>query len=469
MGQGGNRVKQIARVVLSVVVLGTMGGCKIYTELPMDRKAKDAALSTPDLPRIQVQAGELKHPLLKPLTIDLSDGLSPDEAAVLAVLLNPDLKSVRDQRALATAQLLEVGLLPDPILSFSQDFPLESNGPGYVTAQSTQLGFDLTSLLTRGLRRSAAKAAQLSVDLDVAWQEWQVAEAAKLSVYRILALDPQADLADEAVAALGEILHAVEKASVSGEMSQGDVASARIGFDIGQRNALSTRQSRDRERQALNALLGLPPHEQLALEKPMGRPLKKRPWNELPSEQLLIQGLDQRLDLVALQKGYDSQDARLRLAIWSQFPSIGISLSRAQDTSNVATGGYGVAVSLPLFNRGQGLVAMENATRQQLYDQYLARLFHARSDVAQIFSDIKAVKEMIATAQAALPVLEAQAEASRAAFAGGNLDLLTRNQNKLSVLSQRAAIASLRANLDDLGVALELASGRTLQPKEGPR
>lgn len=462
-------MQHMVRLVLSLVVLGAAGGCKIYRELPIDRKAKEAALSTPDLPKIQIQAKELKHPLLKPLTIDLKDGLSPDEAAVLAVLLNPDLKSVRDQRALATAQLLEAGLLPDPILSFSQDVPVGSSEQGFVTAHSTQLSFDLTSLLTRGLRRRAAKGTQQSVDLDVAWQEWQVAEAAKLSVYRISALDLQVDLVDKAVEALEENLQAVEKAAASGEMSQSDVASARTTFDTGRRNALSVRQSRDRERQALNGLLGLPPHEQVVLEKPLSKPLKKRPWDNLPSEQLLVQGLDQRLDLVALQKGYDSQDARVRLAIWSQFPSIGISLSHSRDTSNVTTRGYGVAVSLPLFNRGQGLVAIENATRQQLYDQYLARLFHARSDVAQILSDLKAVKGMIATAQAALPVLESQAEASKVAFAGGNLDLLNRNQIKLALLSQRATLASLKANLDELGVALELASGRTLQPEEGPR
>jgi outer membrane protein TolC len=205
------------------------------------------------------------------------------------------------------------------------------------------------------------------------------------------------------------------------------------------------------------------------MEQPSGKLRNKRPWEDLPAEQLMVQGLDRRIDLVALQMGYESQDARVRLAVWSQFPSIGLSLSRSRDTSNVVTRGFGVAVSLPLFNRGQGLVAIENATRQQLYDQYLARLFHARSDVAQILSDIQAVKEMIVTAEAALPALRSQAEASEAAFATGHLDLLSRNQMKVAYLVQRATLASLEANLNELGVALEIASGRTLQPEEGPR
>ncbi len=462
-------MKPMVRLFLGALLLGSTGGCKIYHALPLDQKAKDAALSSPDLPRIQVQAKDLRHPILKPLTIDLRNGLSPDEAAVLAVLVNPDLKGVRDQRALAEAQLLDAGLLPDPILTYSQDNPVGADQQGAVIGHSTQLSMDLTGMLTRSLKRRAAKAAQQSVDLDVAWQEWQVAEAAKLSVYRISALDPQLDFANEAVGALEAMLQAVERAALRGEISQGDVASIRVALDAARRNALAIRQSRDRERQTLNALLGLPPHEQVALKRPPEEALKQRPWDDLPSEQLLVQGLDRRLDLVALQKGYESQDARVRLAVWSQFPSIGLSLNRSQDTFNLATQGFGVGVSLPFFNRGQGLVAIKNATRQQLYDQYLARLFHARSDVAQILSDMKAVKDMIIAAEAALPALEAQAEAGDGLFGQGSMDLLSRNQMRLALLSQRATLASLKANLDDLGVALEIVTGRPFQAKEGQR
>ncbi len=459
----------IAPLVLSVVLVGLAGGCKVYHSLPLDQQAKTSALSPPDLPTIRIQAKELRHPLLRPLAIDLRDGLTPDAAAVLAVLFNPDLKSIRDQRALAEAQLLDAGLLPDPILTYSQDNPVGGNDQGAVIGHSTQLSMDLTGMLTRSLRRRAAKAMQQAVDLDVAWQEWQVAEAAKLSVYRISALDFQVDFANEAVEALEDMLHAIEKGAAQGEIAQSDVASTHVALEAGRLNALTLRQSRDRERQALNSLLGFPPHEQVVLKRPSGDAQMKRPWDDLPSEQLLNQGLDQRLDLVALQKGYESQDARVRLAIWSQFPSIGLSLNRSQDTFNLATRGYGVAVSLPFFNRGQGLVAIENATRRQLYDQYLARLFHARSDVAQILSDTRAVKDMILAAEEALPALEAQAKASEAVFGRGNIDLLSRNQMRLALLSQRATLVSLKVNLDELRVALEIASGRPLQPEEGPR
>ena len=447
-----------AELEWGLVFLMVTSGCKVYHRLPLDRGAKDAALAEPDLARIQVQAGELKHPILKPLHVDLRNGLSADEAAVLAVIANPDLRAVRDQRALAAAQLLDAGLLPDPVLSYGQDFP-EQGQAGTVTADSLQLSLDLTAILTRGMRHRAARFAQQAVQLDVAWQEWQVAEGAKLSVYRLMALESQVTLAEEGAALQVEILKGVEQAAAHGDMSLGELVLARTNCEAGQRSALSLRQARDRERLALNGLLGLAPHQRVELEKTA----TERLWDALPSEAALLQQLDQRLDLVALQQGYQSQDARLRLAVWSQFPSIGLSVNRSRDASAIVTQGYAVAVSLPLFNRARGLVAVEDATRQQLHDQYLARLYHARSEVVQLLADLRAIREQIAAARAALPALAAQARGAEQAFAQGALERQGLGLAQLAILTQQATLAALQGSLDELGVALEIASGQSSQ------
>ena len=451
-------MKRLTSWALVLGVLGTGAGCQRYHTLPLDGQAKEAALANPDMERIRVEARRLRHPLLQPLAIDPRGALSPEEAAVIAVLANPDLKAIRDQRALAAAQLLDAGLLPDPVLSYSQDTPVGGDDQGTVTARTFQVGLDLTSLLTRGARRRAAQAEQGAVDLEVAWQEWQVAQAAKLSAFRLATLEPQVQGSLELVALLEETLRALEPAAASGAAPLGDAVLAQAALDAGRRDALALGQERDRERQTLNGLLGLSPRTPL----PLARLLRQGAWEGLPPEEVLLRGLEQRLDLVALEKGYESEDARVRLAVWSQFPSIGLSWSRARDTSNVVTRGTGVSMSLPLFSRGQGLVAVENATRRQLYDQYLARLVHARADVVQGLSGLAALRGMIGAAQGALPGLEAQAAASETAFCKGSLDLPGRNQARMALLSQRATLEALHRDLDELGVALEIASGRTL-------
>ena len=442
--------------LLCLVLLGT--GCRLYHTLPLGR---DLALPSPDPAQLQVLTRDLHHPLLRPRAVDLRRGLTPADAALLAVVGNPGLKAVRGQRALAAAQLLEAGLLPDPVLGYGQDRPVGSE-PGTSTASSIQLSLDLTSLLTRGLRREAARADQAAVDLEVAWAEWQVAEAAKLSALRILALEPQAGLAGSAVALQEAILAAVAPAVGAGAATQADLAGAQAALDVARRAALTLNQGLDRERQTLNSLLGLAPGQPLALRAEPG----PRPWQALPAGPDLLRMLPDRLDLVALRKGYASEDAKLRLAVWSQFPSIGIALNQARDTSKVLTRGYAVSASLPFLNGGRGQVALEYATRQQLHDQYQTRLFSGRADLAQTLADLDRTRSMLAAAVAALPDLAAQAKAGDALRGRGELDLADWSQAQAAYLGQQATVATLEGALDELGVALELTSGTTLQSVE---
>src|SRR5439155_4816106 len=113
-----------------------------------------------------------------------------------------------------------------------------------------------------------------------------------------------------------------------------------------------------------------------------------------------------RLDLIALRMGYESQEAKLRGAVLSQFPKIGIGINSARDTTNVITAGLGVTLDVPLFDRAQGKIAIEKATRQQLFDEYVARSFEARSDVAKLHLEMAAVARKIEATDAYIAKLQ---------------------------------------------------------------
>jgi hypothetical protein len=68
-----------------------------------------------------------------------------------------------------------------------------------------------------------------------------------------------------------------------------------------------------------------------------------------------------------MKAGYASQDETLRAAILAQVPRIGLGFTRAGDTSNVQTLGFGITLDLPTFDRNQGNIATERATRQKLF------------------------------------------------------------------------------------------------------
>ena len=133
---------------------------------------------------IRVAAGQIRHPLLPPIKLDPSQPLSPDEAAVLAVLVNPELRAELCWRDVASAQLLQAGLLPNPQLTGGMDFPYERESPDNFNAYNLGLSWDVTALIARDARIRSASADAASIELQIAWKEWEIAQAARTARLR---------------------------------------------------------------------------------------------------------------------------------------------------------------------------------------------------------------------------------------------------------------------------------------------
>ena len=177
----------------------------------------------------------------------------------------------------------------------------------------------------------------------------------------------------------------------------------------------------------------------------------------------LLEGLEKRrLDLVALALGYDSQEASLRAAIKAQFPKIGLSFAKANDTSNVRTHTYGVTIDLPLFDRNQGNIAIARATRQQLFDEYVARVSEARGDVSLLLGKLAAAHAQLDADRAALPELERLVAAFEKALQSRNAEMGAYRDARALLVSRQIDESNLRQQVLELGVALEIATGRPL-------
>ena len=122
-----SRCKGLNALPLLLLLLVISSGCTSYHPLHLTSEAVEKKLALPSPKDIRIMAGSLDHPVLKPIDFDDRDGLSPDEAAVLAVLVNPSLMVQRDNRSLAGAQLVQAGLLPNPQFSYNINFP--TGGP----------------------------------------------------------------------------------------------------------------------------------------------------------------------------------------------------------------------------------------------------------------------------------------------------------------------------------------------------
>lgn len=455
-------------IVTLTLLLPTLfsSGCATYRPLPLTDEAVAGKLNPPAMQAVTVAAQQLDHPLLQPLPIDLRDGLAPDEAALLAVLIHPRLRTLRDQRGIARAQLLQAGILPNPQFTYSADVPTGGSTAGTVNAFGFGLGWDVQALLTRRPHLDAAQARLQAVDLDIAWQEWQVAQAAKQHLWRLLFLAKQVALAHAITQDLEANLALVQQGVALALKTDRELAAAQVALQQARFTALTLQQQQVQERLALNRALGLPPHHDVRLQTDLQPPA----WDTLPAAAQLLEHLQsQRLDLVALKMGYASQEATVRAAIRAQFPQITIGLAEARDTDNVITTGFSVSLELPFFDRNQGRIALARATRRQLFDDYIARLFDARAEVVRLRTQIDAIRAQLRVLQTTLPTLERLVQTYATAVQEGNADLLSYYDARNTLARRRIERLQRQQRLVEIEIALEIHAGRFFPVRSTPQ
>ncbi|MDB6046499.1 MAG: outer membrane protein TolC [Gammaproteobacteria bacterium] len=454
------------RAAIMAVLVSALTGCAFYHAMPLNDAARDKALAPVPIDRVKVAAANLEHPLVKPLVIDGNGGFSPDEIAVMAVIVSPALRALRDQRGVARAQVIQAGILPNPQLSESIDIPHGNADPSYVSAHTLGLSWDVSALLARHDEMEAARASAEAVDLQVAWEEWQVAQDSRLRAFRLLAMRAQLPLARAIEGGLEANIIALRQGLAGGHKTMVDLTGATDLLTQARKNRLTLEQSITADRLALDIALAQPVDYDIQI-KP-GTTFPVLPDDSRATDELLAGIENRRFDLVALALGYRSQEATLRAAVKSQFPKIGLSFSRASDTSDVKTLGGGVSIELPLFDRRQGVIAGAKATRQQLFDEYYARLAEARAQVQQILEDLTATRAQLEEATRSLPDLEQLAAAYDKAFQSHNADVLAYRDAQAALATRRMEESKLRQDVLELSVALEIATGRPLLDRTPP-
>jgi outer membrane protein TolC len=274
-------------------------------------------------------------------------------------------------------------------------------------------------------------------------------------VWDLLALQFQAAQAREIDRSFYENLSLVQKAEAAHSKTVLDVSAAEAASQTAHGILLSLEQDFEQRRLALNKNIGFPPNYRVGPQANLELPSRVR----VPSTARLLDGLDERrLDLLALKRGYESEDAKLRVAIIEQFPKINIGFNRANDTSNVHTLGPAVTIDLPIFDRNQGQIAVERATRQKLFDEYTARVFEARSAIAAAIANIESLMQQIDAAQRALPALQRLTATYQEALNQGNADVLTYYTARTNLSQQQINILKLKQQLAQSRVALEAAA-----------
>jgi outer membrane protein, heavy metal efflux system len=408
---------------------------------------------------LRIPASRFRNRSPEQLSIDVARGIGPDDAAAIALYSNPALRAIRDRRGLAAAQVIQAGILPNPVVLYARDFVTGGNTVGTVTAYNFTAAWEVTALIPYLPKQTAARRNFQSVDLDVAWQEWQIAVNARTAVYRVLGLDAQVTQAREATEGLQQSADAMRQAVDAHEKTVLDLAAAESASQDSRATMLALEQELEKQRLGLNKILGAEPETKVAIRADLTLPTR---LSAPPQRELIADVESHRLDLLGLRQGLESQDATVRAAVLAQFPKMSVAFAKASDTTNVHTTGFNLSVDVPIFDRNQGVIATERAMRQRLRDEYNQRVFEAHSDIATAITDIHSLGRQIAAAEQALPLLEKLVASAQAAVEQHNADVLSYYTARNNLLQKRIQLIKLQEQLLEANTALEIASGRYL-------
>ncbi|MEK6348556.1 MAG: TolC family protein [Burkholderia sp.] len=439
--------------VLAAACLLLTAGCASYRPQPLARQA--SFTTTAGLSRLTIDPAAMPLPALAAHRFDPSDGFDIDEVAMLAVASNPDLRLARDDLGIAHAQAFAAGLLPDPQISISSDYPGQV---GLNRAFSYGFAMDVMALVTRGANRKAASATVRKTDLALLWQEWQVVVQAKQLFVKarfqdavLPLLDAQRELAR---ARYDSVLRAAARHDATVDMS----TAAQLAHADARKQDDDMRRAQAQTHHDLNLLLGLAPDVQLTLTgadavAPLPAATLDAAVAALPKR---------RPDLIALEAGYAAQEQKLRAAVLNQFPNLQVGFNRARDTSEIYTSGFQINFSLPVFNRNRGNIAIETATRQRLADEYATRLNAAYADIAHLRAETALSDAQLARSEAALPALETAAQHARDAYAKHDITLQQMTDAATAALARRIDAETQREALAEQRIGLQAMLGAAI-------
>jgi outer membrane protein TolC len=443
---------RVWRVAFASIVL-SLAACASYAPKPLPERV--------NLPRsasaIAVDPARLPFGSLSTHLFNPADGLDMDEVAMLAVANNPQLREARDALGIARAQSFAAGLLPDPQLGVSSDHP--TNGTAANTnAFNLNPSYDVNALLLRSSRKNAAMAQEQQVNLELLWQEWQVVSQARLLFTRLTAQDSLMGKLQAARALSADRYRRSQRALAAGNVTL-DFASADLVAlqDIeGRISELERRRLKNRA--SLDRVLGLAADARLRL---VGEP-KAAAIDAAAVRAGLEQRLKQRPDLQALRAGYRSQEEKFRGAILAQFPALNVGLSRARDTSGIYSVGFGLTLSLPIFNRNRGNIAIEDATRKKLYDEYQNRLNDAYGEVAVALKNLPLLRSQLRRTREGMGELQTVAKRAEAAYRAGNLAAPDYVRLQIALLDKQIEAIKLQEASMEQQIALETLLGPDL-------
>jgi outer membrane protein, heavy metal efflux system len=394
----------------------------------------------------------------------VSRELTAEAAIQIALLNNATLQATYEELSVAQADLVQAGLLQNPIFGAGVAFPVAGTATTGVNLSVSQ---DFLSVFLLAARKKVAQAELRATELKVGHAVLRTTYEVELAFYNLAAAQQVATMRRTILEAGDAGLDLARRQHEAGNISELDFANEQSLYEQVRTDLLRSNTEVVTAREALTRLLGLwgPDAAYRITEK-----LPEIPIEDAALEHLESLAVRRRLDLGAAHE--EAQAVSHALAMtknyrWLGATSVGAGYERAPEGFSVA--GPTASVEVPIFDQKQAFIARLEGQLRAALARETALAVDVRSEVRAARSRVMATREVVERyAQVVVPLRQrvvALIQERYNAMLLGTYQLLQAKQAE--VTAYREFIEALR----DYWVAradLERATGGTV-PLATPR
>jgi cobalt-zinc-cadmium efflux system outer membrane protein len=309
----------------------------------------------------------------------LAHELTRAEAVQIALLGNRSLQASYEELRIAQADVVQAGLLKNPVFSGALRFPI--SGPSAAASYDLGVELDFLDLLLIPARKRVAEADFEAAKLRAGAEVLRVAHETRIAYYTLQAAQQIAEMRRAVASAAEASVELARRQHEAGNISELDLANEEALYEQVRLDLSRSEAEILDARERMNRLMGLWGEDTRWSVAPK---LAELPAEEPPLEHLESLAIAQRLDVGAARAELQAASHSLAMGENWRFlggASVGASLEHDPEGRSVA--GPTAALELPIFDQKQAAIARLRARRRQAELKLSGLAIDARSEVRE--------------------------------------------------------------------------------------
>ncbi len=389
-----------------------------------------------------------------PEGVNLTDGIDEPEAVALALWNNAPFQEALEDLGFARADLIEAGLLQNPVLSVL--FPL---GPKQL---EFALNFPLEALWLRPSREAMATLELERVSAALVQSGLDLIRDTRARHADVIRREVESELAAKTANTFDEMAGLFEARLRAGDVSELEAGLARVDALEARREAQRLREEGAASRERLREMLGL-------IDMPIVLTVVARnpsPPVLEPREELLERAWASRPDLRAAELALESAGERAGLASREIVALSGVLDANGPNGESLEVG-PGLQTTLPIFNWNQGGRALADAGVRRAARRYVTVRHAIARELGEALVRVRQAEQAFqANSMEIIPELELSLERARKRWELGESSELPVLETEVRLLGARAAQAGVDAQLRVAWAELERSLGSRIESED---